>query len=114
MPAVTHHVRIGALRHTVEIWEETETRDAAGGVVKTWSKKATRKAAIEPLKGREFFEAQQLGAEITHKVTMRYYDGLDSTDHRLRFGTRVFNIMAPPINVDERNWKHLLMCKETT
>ena len=44
------------LRHKILIEQVTETRDSAGRVIETWSTYATRRAEVEPLNGREYFE----------------------------------------------------------
>lgn len=40
---------------------------------------ATVWAAIEPLRGREFFAAQAVNAEVTTRIRIRYRKGIDRT-----------------------------------
>ncbi len=76
-------MRAGRLRHRVQIQERVETtRDEHGGISPTWSTIATVSASVEPLRGRELFEAQQVQERTTIRVRMRHYPGL-TTKHRL-------------------------------
>jgi SPP1 family predicted phage head-tail adaptor len=102
-------MRAGRLRHRVVV--ETPTEDINGGAT-TWAPLATVYAGVEPITGREYFGAQQVQAEITHRVVMRYTAGV-TAKHRVRFGARVFDIRAA-INRDERNRELELLCVERT
>ena len=72
-------------------------------------------ASVEPLRGREFTEAQQVQSQLTHKITTRWCEALGAvkTIDRIKMGDRVFNITAA-INVDERNKWLEFMCVEAT
>jgi SPP1 family predicted phage head-tail adaptor len=72
----------GTLNKRVQIQELTNTRDSHGGQTQTWNTLATRWASIEPLRGRELFEAQQVHERATVLIRMRPYSGL-SAQHRL-------------------------------
>lgn len=52
---------------------------------------------VEGLAGRELFQAQQVRADITCRVTMRYVPGL-TTQHRLRIEPtgEILEIASPP------------------
>lgn len=94
-------MQAGKLRHRVEVQSTTETVDAHGGVVRTWTTDATRWASIEPLRMRESFEAQQIEAKISHRIIMRHYPSLVSSQ-RILHGARVFNIHSIR-NIEERD-----------
>ena len=103
-------MRAGRLRHRVQIQSGTETADAVGQPVTTWATTRTVWAAIEPLTGREFQEAQRTDSDITHTVTIRGNIAAD-VEKRLLFGTRVLNIESV-LDKDERGITKQLMCKE--
>lgn len=88
----------------------TNTRDTTGQPIETWEEASTRWGSIEPLTGREYWQAQQVNAEMTTKITIRYCSGLTTTQ-RLKYGTRVFDILSIQ-NIDEANKYMVLMCKE--
>ena len=103
-------MRAGRLRHKVTIQDYTESQNTFGEVTKNWTDYATVWAAVEPVKGREFWESQQINAEITTKVTLRYLAGV-KPKMRILHDTRIFEIDSV-INVDERNRELQLLVKE--
>lgn len=103
-------MRAGRLRHRVTIQQCTETQNSYGEAVKEWTDYATVWASVEPAKGREFWESQQVNAEITGTVVMRYLAGVKSK-MRVLYDGRVFEILAV-INPDERNRELQLAVKE--
>lgn len=103
-------MRPGKLRHRITLQQVTRTPDGIGGYTETWTDVATVWAAVEPLRGRELFDAEQVQSEITHRVRIRYRSGVDSS-MRVRFGARLFRIQSV-IDVDERHREIQLMCQE--
>jgi SPP1 family predicted phage head-tail adaptor len=66
----------GILRHSITIQQKDGTRGAAGGEKNTWAEVVTRRAQVLPLQGRELATQRQTYAEATHRVFMRYVDGI--------------------------------------
>lgn len=64
------------LTRKITIEQVTNTVDAEGIPVETWSTFAILRAARNPLSGREFFEAAAINAEKTVKYRVRYRKGL--------------------------------------
>lgn len=107
-------MQAGKLRHRVTIEERSTSAPGDGSYGSTWTAatNGTVYASIEPLQGRELWEARQVGAKVTHRVRMRYWPGLTS-EHRLNFGGRILNLLQPPINVREKNVEFELLCRES-
>ncbi len=107
-------MRNGLLRHRVALQSVTETSDGAGGFTETWAEIADgrRWASVEPLNGREYFEAQRVGSDVTHKVTMRYEKRV-TPSHRISHDGRTLEIVSV-LNAMDKNERMQLMCKETT
>jgi SPP1 family predicted phage head-tail adaptor len=103
-------MRAGQLRHKVVIQENVPSRDGYGAEVESWDEYATVWAAIEPIRGREFWESQQINAEVTARITIRYLAGV-TPKMRILHGTRIFEILSV-INPEERNRELQLMVKE--
>ena len=103
-------MRVGRLRHRVELQEATETRGDYGDVTREWSTIATRWAGIEPMSGREIMQADQVNAKLSHRVRMRY-DADVTPAKRLKFGSRIFDISSV-INRDEKNAELEVLCSE--
>jgi len=98
-------MRPGALRHRVNIQEQTETPDGMGGFSIAWSSMAgmdSVPAKVMPLSSREQLDAMKLEADISGKVRIRYRAGL-SAKNRMIFKTRILQITGSPINYDEKN-----------
>ena len=100
----------GNLRQRVVIQQLTRTDDGAGGYTETWAAIATVFADVYPLKGNERYEAQQVQANLSHRVTIRYRAGVEPS-MRLQYGTRILTIEAV-IDPEERHRELILMCSE--
>lgn len=103
-------MKIGKLRHRVTLQEYISSKDSFGAEVENWSDMATVWASVEPLSGREYFAAQQVNAEISTKITIRYRAGIKPIMHVLCKG-RIFGILSV-LNTEEKNTELILMCKE--
>ena len=94
----------GNLEHKCSILKPTRTASRMGTpdvtfvieVAEIW-------ASIEPMSGRELFQAQQANADVSHKITTHFCSGLNSK-MRIEYGTRKFNIewIENPGNRNER------------
>ncbi len=103
-------LKCGQLRHRVDLRQKTENRDSSGQANAEYSTYATVWAKITPVSGRETEHADQISAETSHKVLIRYNSKVGK-DQRVIFGTRILEIESV-INPNERNEKLLLFCKE--
>ena len=103
-------MKAGSLRHRVTIQRLTITQGTAGEVVESWSDVATVYAAVEPLSGREFWQAQQVAAESQIRVRIRYRAGLDTT-MRVIHDDRTLEILSI-VDPEERHRELQLMCRE--
>lgn len=103
----------GRARQRVTVESRSITRDSFGQDSESWSEVATIWAEVIPLTGRELAIAQQLRADVTHKVLARYMPSLVAIDPeaRIRFRGRVLAIQAV-IDVDERRRDLSILCRE--
>lgn len=75
-------MRAGRLREKVQLQKRADTRDSFGGSVKAWTTVATVRAGIEPLMGREFFQADQVNSAVSVRIVIRAgstWSAIDST-----------------------------------
>ena len=108
------YIDAGALNKRVTLLARGRTDDAfADPQADTWTEVCTVWAAISNAGAREFWEAQAAHAELTHKVTIRYRAGI-TADMRVRFGERLFAVIAPPVDYDMRHKYLVLKCREVT
>ena len=84
------------VQHTVSVEQQSTTRDSHGQPTTSWSAyKSNIKVAIEPLRGREFFAAEQYNSDVTTRIRARKSDVTGVTAAmRVNFGGRYFNIHA--------------------
>lgn len=87
----------GRLDRRITLQSSVATRDAAGGMVETWSDVATVWAQVRNLSAREVQLAAQRGAAVKAAVTVRYRTGL-ATDMRVVFED---GSTAPILWIDE-------------
>jgi SPP1 family predicted phage head-tail adaptor len=127
-------MRAGKLRHRLKIQSKTTALDSFGGGAATWSTFANVYGSVEPLTGRERFDAQQVNPEVNHVVRIRYLDGvvpeqrilwgsvapdieetMDFDDEEIKrdvFGSHALYIDAV-LDVGGRKRELQLLCKES-
>jgi len=103
-------MNIGNLRHRITIQTLQPIKNNYGEVTNDWVDFKTVWANINPVSGREFFSAETVNSEMTHKVLIRFVKDI-KPKMRVKFGDRFFNIETI-INFQERNQYLQLMCKE--
>ena len=105
-------MKIGTLRNAVEVQKVEEVQDELGQPVEIWKTLHTVWASISPITGREILDAGAERSDITARIVIRWFDGLN-TKHRIKFGERIFDIKVV-IDDKERTRQYNLMCKEHT
>jgi SPP1 family predicted phage head-tail adaptor len=86
----------------------TPVDDDEGGNTRTYAPlvPATVPAAIESLRGVERFQAASSETTVTHKVLIRWHPSVTART-RLTWGTRVLEVVGPPVEIGRRR---LLEC----
>lgn len=103
---------IGDMRHRITIQQRTETRDALGASVFTWSTLATVWAEVGGAFGSERFTSgvDQEVAQVTHRIRVRYRDDVTPLN-RVLYGSKVLDIETA-IDPDGRRRELVMMCRE--
>jgi SPP1 family predicted phage head-tail adaptor len=101
----------GEFRHIIIFQKKSGVQNSYGENTDDWIEVIKARVGIYPISGKEFFTADTVNSEVTHKITMRYMPGITS-DMRIKFGERIFQLISPPINFQERNIELQLLCKE--
>lgn len=102
----------GELNKRVILQVSTKARTTGGDVTETWTDYATVWAKIRPLRGREYYNAQQIQTENYVEITIRFRHNV-TPEWRINYGRRYFNIETV-INPDESNQYLELICTEET
>lgn len=100
----------GKLNRRVTIQELLVSKDQYNADIESWVDLINVWAYIEPLRGREYWQAKQVVAEVTGRITIRYFAGIDEK-MRVVYGDKTYNILAV-INPEERNRTLQLLVKE--
>jgi head-tail adaptor len=109
----------------VTVQTRTETDDGHGGFTVTWADLPPRRRAarVKPLAGRDLERAQAVDPRISHEIGLFYWRSYrtDLVGGRAQLvyhptsdadDDRTFEIVTPPIDVDERHADLLMLCRE--
>lgn len=99
----------GRLRERVTVQRATETRNALGETVQSWETFAERWASVNGLSSREVLLQGQQQTEVSHRVRMRYVEGMTGT-MRLLWRGRVLEISSLLEHANRS--EHELLCTE--
>ncbi|MDU4979399.1 MAG: phage head closure protein [Clostridium celatum] len=105
-----YRINPGELRHRITIQKLNNSQNEYGEVSELWEDILNVRAGIYPISGKEFFAAETVNSEISHKVKIRYIEGI-MPNMRIKFNNRIFSIESV-INFQERNIELQLLCKE--
>ena len=102
-------VNPGTLRHRILILQkDATTTDTDGYPTKTWEPLFSAWAKVEPLAGREYFQAAAAQAQHQVRFTIRYRRGI-TADMRLRWDSQDYEIKGPPIDLGgRRKWLQIM------
>jgi len=106
----TPPMEAGRLRKRLAIQSASESQNAHGDTVFSWSTDDTVWGQIVPLSEKEVFAAKQVDVNATHRVIIRAYSGLTAS-MRILYGTRVFNIVGVK-DIEEKGTKMHVLVKE--
>jgi SPP1 family predicted phage head-tail adaptor len=99
----------GRLRERVTVQRATETRNRLGETTQSWGTFAERWASVQGLSSREVLLTGQQQTEVTHRVRMRYLDGMTGT-MRILWRGRVLEITS--LLEHNNRSEHELLCTE--
>jgi len=100
----------GDLDQPLTIVNFSGAQDAAGHVLGTETTIATLFGAIRAMTGGELFIARQAQSKATHKITIRYTDGVD-TSMRVKHAAKTYELLSIADPDQRREWLELLACE---
>lgn len=103
-------MRSGSLRHKIDIKTYTEIKNEYGEIIKTWVSFAVSYASVTPVSGKEYFESKKTNASITHKIKIRFINGITPL-MKIFYDGREFEIDSV-LNIREENKELLIMATE--
>ena len=102
----------GELRHLVIYQRPITTKDSLGQARQTWEDVFTAYAAVRPLSAREIYYAQSTRSETTHRIALRYRDGVSPKGRFVLRGDRILNVYSVT-NVDELDAELVILAVES-
>ncbi len=103
-------MNIGEMRHRITFQQPIKTPDGYKGQTVQWQNVATVWASVEPLTGREYFYSHQIKAELTHRVRIRYREGI-TEKMRIKHRERVLAIESI-LDLKEEHKTIEILCRE--
>lgn len=107
------NINSGRLRKRITILRPPDPEvdvDEANQPLDEWQPVTEVWASIEPLRGREFFSAMQVNADVTTRIRVRYRTDINRT-MIARYGDAEFEFLYI-IHTDFANKELQIMCKE--
>jgi len=86
-------INSGQMREKVTIQKSVDQQSAFGEVTIAWEDVATVSASIMGVRAADYFAAQQAGVLVTHRIRIRFFDGL-THQHRLLWRGRIMEISS--------------------
>lgn len=106
-------IPVGAMNQRVTIRTfTTATSSATGEQTDSWTDVATVSAKVNPLTGRERYQAQAIQSALAYRVTMRYRSGV-MPKMRLTWETKTLEIVSA-VNEGAMDRFSILDCSEVT
>lgn len=108
------NINTGSLRHRITIQRFVPEKDELGQESESdgeWVDHKQVWSDIKTMQGREYFAAAAIQAESTTRFIIRYSDSITS-NMRIVYKGRVFEIVQPPINDDELYKTMTIITKE--
>lgn len=86
-------MQAGRLDRRITIEEVTESQDSYGAISETWSVFVVVNAAVQPMRGREFFKDDQRAADIDTVFRIRYLAGVHYK-MRIKYDGKTYDIYS--------------------
>lgn len=102
-------IRAGELNQRVTIQAATESRNALGETTLSWSDYTTRWASVEGISSRESLFNGRQETNITHRVRLRWVDGLTQ---KMRIIWRGRTLEITSLLEHNNRSEHELICSE--
>ena len=100
-----YRINPGELRHRITFQlQDLDSED------EDWKDIATTWANINPISGKDYYSAETINSDLTHKIRLRYRKGI-TPDMRIIYNDRIFYIISV-INEYEKSTMLQLMCRE--
>lgn len=105
---------LGDLRTLATLQEYSETKDTLGVAVYSWTTIGTHYISILGMTSKEALFAMQPAGSITHEIRCRYSSAIKMSQ-RFLVGSRILNIVSPPVDPTGRQrWLTIFVKEEVS
>lgn len=101
-------ITAGKLRRSITIQRKDSVPDGAGGWETDWVDRATVRAMLKPLSGRERMEYERLQATVSYRCVIRYREDLLASD-RVLYNGKAYAIRYFFDIEERRKWLELAL-----
>ncbi|MDT8900271.1 phage head closure protein [Anaeroselena agilis] len=101
----------GELNCRITLQRETKAPDGQGGYATVYVLRAKLWAKVVAVTAKTTDQYEQMTPELLHRITIRYRRDVAVTD-RIQYGSRVFEQIGPPVDVEEKHAYLRLECRE--
>ena len=91
----------GLLKHRLHFESQAEPTDDFGQPQDVWAPQFSAWAQVKEIKSSETFTNHEYQGAIFYRITMRYRGNVSSS-MRIKYGSQVLDITAPPLVKDNR------------
>lgn len=105
-------IHAGTLRHWLVFEDRSSATDAYGQLLDTWTEVCRCRADLQPMRGEEFYAAEQQTARITHRAVIRYNANVRQRHRVNLLGTARYFDVKVIRNFREANRKLILSLDE--
>src|SRR5438309_864570 len=102
-------IEAGTLHERVTLLAPKASRNEFNEEIESWAEVATVWGNVSPLAGAELFQSAQVRPDVTTKVTIRYYPGVDSSWRVVAGGKRLDVVWVK--DEDSKRVKLELFCR---
>ncbi|CUH96401.1 hypothetical protein P22_2491 [Propionispora sp. 2/2-37] len=101
----------GELNCRITLLAEVKTADGQGGYETEYVSRAALWAKIMPVTAKTTDQYEQMTPEILYRIIIRYRRDVAVTD-RIQYGSREFEQIGPPVDIEEKHAYLRLECRE--
>jgi SPP1 family predicted phage head-tail adaptor len=101
----------GELNRVITFQQNTPIPQSGGQAKESWADAFSVHAKVTTTGGRDFYAAQKVNSETSALFTIRYRGDI-SRDMRIVYNGRIFQILPPINDVDEKHMLLLIPAKE--
>ncbi len=101
----------GELNGRITLQQETKVPDGQGGYETVYMTRAAVWAKLMALTAKTVDQYEQLTPEILYRIIIRYRRDVAVTD-RIQYGSREFEQIGPPVDIEEKHAYLRLECRE--